>query len=396
MTTGGKAILSNLPILQLATNMCFMLTYLTSITRSITIGCRAPSNNPASPLNGAENVERFLGKFTARQSQGIPVGPSASHILAEACLNDVDRTLVDKGYRFTRYIDNYRIFTSDRAAGLNALHDLTDYLHTAHRLSIQDSKTWIEVVECLWSRIGEDPELKEQEEKERAIEEIIRDMKEDAGYEIEIKEIADAEINRKLGERLGSLLEEALLQRSVKYGMVRHVLRRAQAMRLRSLYPIVLDNLEKLVPVLRDVCRYFLQTLPNREDKAREVGSRLLELARKSDYAWCAFVQMWVLHFLQTKPVAADYSDACELAASAERSLGIRPMALLARAYARVHWVREQKERINSMSPWERRAVIWAGGILPRDERRSWLEFLKSDTNDVLERAIAVHLLSMS
>ena len=103
----------------------------------------------------AENVERFLGKFTARQSQGIPVGPSASHILAEACLNDVDRTLVDKGYRFTRYIDNYRIFTSDRAAGLNALHDLTDYLHTAHRLSIQDSKTWIEVVECLWSRIGE-------------------------------------------------------------------------------------------------------------------------------------------------------------------------------------------------------------------------------------------------
>ena len=63
-----------------------------------------------------------------------------------------------------------------------------------------------------------DPELKEQEEKERAIEEIIRDMKEDAGYEIEIKEIADAEINRKLGERLGSLLEEALLQRSVKYG----------------------------------------------------------------------------------------------------------------------------------------------------------------------------------
>ena len=38
----------------------------------------------------SRNIERFLGKFTARQSQGIPIGPAASHVLAEACLDDVD------------------------------------------------------------------------------------------------------------------------------------------------------------------------------------------------------------------------------------------------------------------------------------------------------------------
>ena len=342
----------------------------------------------------AVNVERFLGRYTAKQSQGIPVGPSASHVLAEACLNDVDHTLLDKRYEFTRYIDNYRIFGGDRVSGLMALHDLTDYLHAAHRLSIQDSKTRIERTECLLSRLREDPELKEQEEKERAIEEIMTGIRENAGYVTEIQEIDDADLNRELGKRLGSLLEEALVQRPVKYGMIRHVLRSAQAMRVRTLYPIVLKNLESLIPVFRDVCTYFVKTLSGERSRAREVGSHLLDVARNSDYAWCAYVRIWVLHLFQLRPALADYSEAAALARLAETSLGIRPMALLARAYEKVHWVRERKERIDNLSPWDRRAVIWAGSILPGAERRKWLDLLKDDTTDLLERAVVLHLKS--
>ena len=37
----------------------------------------------------AKNIEAFLMQLTARQSRGLPVGPYASIILAEACLNGV-------------------------------------------------------------------------------------------------------------------------------------------------------------------------------------------------------------------------------------------------------------------------------------------------------------------
>ena len=121
------------------------------------------------------NIERFLGQFTARQSQGIPVGPAASHVLAEACMNDVDQYLMDENYEFTRYVDNFRVFVDDRRTAIQALHDLIQYLHSAHRLAIQDSKTHFEPTADFMSSRLEDPETKEDERRERVIEDLIEE-----------------------------------------------------------------------------------------------------------------------------------------------------------------------------------------------------------------------------
>ena len=42
------------------------------------------------PSERSQNVEAFLSSLTAKQSRGLPVGPSASIVLAEASLTDVD------------------------------------------------------------------------------------------------------------------------------------------------------------------------------------------------------------------------------------------------------------------------------------------------------------------
>lgn len=73
----------------------------------------------------AKNVEYLLSSLTAGTSRGIPVGPTASAVLAEACLADVDAFLQRKKIVHTRYLDDFRIFCPNYAAALKALHDLT-------------------------------------------------------------------------------------------------------------------------------------------------------------------------------------------------------------------------------------------------------------------------------
>ena len=343
----------------------------------------------------SKNIERFLGKFTARQSRGIPIGPTASHVLAEACLNDVDQFLEDKGYEFTRYADNFRIFVDDRRSARRALHHLIHYLYTAHRLTVQESKTLLQPSDEFFVSRLEDPQRKEEEQQERALEELIDSVRDASGYaDIDVDSLGEDAPHEALRQTLIELFREALDCDPVRTGMARHVLRRARSIRTRSLYPLVMSNLESLVPVFRDVCLYILATLPKKDIRARRVGDELREFALESDYS-CSFVRMWVLHVLQAKPAASSYADAVSLGQSAEQDLGIRPLALLARAFNRASWVREQKEKVMTLPPWDRRAVIYAGKILPTDERRHWLRMVK-EKGDVLDNVIADHLLATS
>lgn len=55
----------------------------------------------------------LLTGWVRRDSYGLPVGSSASRILAEAALIEVDRHLLDAEVKFCRFVDDYRMFAPD-------------------------------------------------------------------------------------------------------------------------------------------------------------------------------------------------------------------------------------------------------------------------------------------
>ena len=55
-------------------------------------------------------VRKFLSKISGNNSYGIPIGPFASRVLAEAVLIDVDAALLSDGADFIRWVDDYTIF----------------------------------------------------------------------------------------------------------------------------------------------------------------------------------------------------------------------------------------------------------------------------------------------
>jgi hypothetical protein len=69
--------------------------------------------------------------------------------------------------------------------------------------------------------------------------------------------------------------------------------------------------------------------------------------------------------------------------------IGLRHHALIARRSKNLDWIREQKETWMNYSPWDRRAVIFAGSVLPPKERRIWLEMVAEATDDLLDKAVA-------
>jgi hypothetical protein len=85
--------------------------------------------------NRSRVTEAILsGINAAHHSRGIPVGPSASILLAECALADVDNFLIRRQFKYTRYVDDLRIFCESKEQAVKALHDLSEYLFTAHRL----------------------------------------------------------------------------------------------------------------------------------------------------------------------------------------------------------------------------------------------------------------------
>ncbi len=328
----------------------------------------------------SHSTERFLGGFTAKQSRGIPVGPAGSILLAEACLADVDSFLLRKGYEHARYVDDFRIFVSDRNTAIQALHDLTEYLYSVHRLSIQGAKTKLFSDAKFLEQELVDPEESELYRRYQRLNELMDEAELFTIYsQPEEIEITPEMKNQALRDALLSMFREVIRRKPVHLGFARYLLRRARLLRTRVILEDLLANLENLLPVLRDVISYLLAVYPRSDPSA--IGSALVGLLERSDFRDLTFVQSWVLFALSSAPGFCSSNQALGLADRARFEIRDRFGALIARTHGVVDWVRERKETWANTPPWSQRAIIWAGSILPRDERRHWLRPIKESSN---------------
>ncbi|MCW7076319.1 MAG: RNA-directed DNA polymerase [Candidatus Syntrophoarchaeum sp.] len=95
-------------------------------------------NNPEI----SKDLEKFLMKLNNKTSMGIPVGPAASIIMAEASLIDIDEFIFNRNANYVRYVDDFRIFSNSKIELELLLQDLTMYLYSSHRLNLSSSATF--------------------------------------------------------------------------------------------------------------------------------------------------------------------------------------------------------------------------------------------------------------
>lgn len=316
----------------------------------------------------AKEIESFLMRLNIKSSQGLPVGPAASIILAEAALIDVDQFIAQRGLEHVRYVDDYRIFSDDEADLKTILEDLVVYLHQQHRLGlvsektkIQDSATFLHV------------ELQNAYQLEKL--DLMRSIEAGNQYgeyqEVE-DEHEDDDDDTSLGERLSEALTRAKDSGVIDLGVMRAIIRRAKNAQDYTIAPLLSEDLEFYLPVINDVALYF-DSLPSMDHLvlAPALSHACVQghLESQSARVWIG----WYLarHVAAHTPVLKQYVQRCGIAitTAAELSRGNRA------------WSKEAKQRVSGTASWDRRAFILALSGLSEDERKVSLQLLKNSVS---------------
>jgi reverse transcriptase-like protein len=336
----------------------------------------------------ASDIEGFLIRLNDRVSHGVPVGPSASIIMSEAVLLDVDAFILGKGFKHTRYVDDFRVF-SDDVASLNQLHqDLTRYLHSSHRLVLASSKTRCRPTSDFLDTVLDDPE----EAERRGIHGALTAVGPINGYESELADdvpadLPDAALER--AEILQTLMDQVCAIDPIDLGLARHVLRRCRRYRIRAIVPQLLDNFAHFAPVMNDVVIY-LSAVMNRGLSDRQ-GPKLEAIILSPPVLEMEWVRYWAAELvvrnlvLLRRPVLRDFIiQYGDLEHRADAALLLRDVA----------WVRAQRARIDELGSWPRRRILRAGLALARDERRNWYQNIQANHRPGIERWLLPWLLA--
>lgn len=332
----------------------------------------------------ATSVELFITKMNNRVSRGVPVGPAASIVMAEAILMDVDRYIADQGFTHTRYVDDFHIF-SDSEAGLEALlRSLVLYLHSNHRLTLSSHKTRLLHSADFIAQVLDDPEDRERDEIHRALERVRRVVRYDfIGADEPTAAVTNPDVQARTAG-LQDLMQRVCDIQPLDLGLARHVLRRCRKLRLRAIVPLLLEHFDLFAPVINDVVLYLdAVTNPAFIDR---YSDRLISISRESNALSTALVATWWFDYIVKHEALVQQPTVQDIV----RLRGVfQSQAGMAITTRNVAWVRTYRDRLDDLGPWDRRQVLLASVVLAADERRPWMDNVQQNSADPLEKWVA-------
>jgi hypothetical protein len=351
-------------------------------------------------------LEKFLLGLNKKTSRGIPVGPASSIVLAEAIMADIDKKIMDHTRDFVRWVDDIRIFTKTKEEAITILHELSKYLYSSHRLVLSSKKTSIEPVELFIKNYFENEEKEEQkavleevdELAKEKIEEIINEVFEQVGpYEFDMDEvdidyekihteILDKDQFKAISKAYDKIFNINLSANNINFGILRHVLRKAKILRVRKILPTILDNFEKLLPVLREVVIYLDRIINS--SIVTEYSSYFKRIT-ESYYMKFPFVNHWISYLLQN-----EYFNEINIPENYNNIGTTRNKTLIALRKNDITWVKDYKDNIDILGVWDRRAVLFASQILSYDEMSNWANTV-AEQKDIIDQSITSYISSM-
>jgi len=153
----------------------------------------------------------------------------------------------------------------------------------------------------------------------------------------------------------------------------------------------IVRTIDKFVPVIRETIEYLLRLDILPSEKKSEIGKRLIEIYKDkaSSAAHLEYSRMYML-----RPFALDgewnsdeqyiklYQDALD------DDFSKREVLLAMGRSKKAFWFRSRKQNLHQMTPWIRRAFIYAASCLPSDEYKHWIRGIDSSLDNI-ERAVA-------
>ena len=334
-------------------------------------------------------IEKLLTAFSKNVSYGLPVGGPASRILAELALCGSDRLLVGSGMNFCRYADDYTIFCSSEQEAYSQLVALSQKLFI-EGLVLQKKKTRIlSAAEYLEINKQLDPAREEDEagasDESRLLSISVRydpySPTAEEDYEALAAAVREVDV-------IGILSRE-IAKTAIDATVAKQAVRAIKAMDA-ELYDgavrTMLDkeNLATLAPVFVSIMRTVRSVYDELKETTQEfVDAALVELFAGDSYVLKIDVNLCYYIQVLGKRYSVEKEEILTKLFATTTVPIIKRLIFVAMTNWRCdHWLSAMKNNYETMTVWERRAMIASSYVL-RDEGRHWRDFVKHGWNQI-------------
>lgn len=335
--------------------------------------------NSGFPNQATKWIITLLESTTAGVSRGIPVGPHAAHLLAEATLIPVDNSLEDRGINHIRYADDILIFCSDENDARKTLFDLATILDKQQRLTLQRHKTKILPPKDFVNFCDQMVEDRPINSNEKDLLNVIRKYSKGNPYiTISFNIISQADWSA-LGEsNVSKIINEYLESSPVDFIRLRWFYRRIAQVGHPGAVNISVEKMTKLAPCLAGICSYLASVQGMSSEQWKGLGEKLVNMLKNDDYSHNEYLRLSVLSLFARNVTLNHLPDLINLFSNSAPFVR-REIIFAAGNAGSVDWLREHKEAFKAMDDWQKRAFIYCAKKFPSDEKRFFLGSVNMD-----------------
>lgn len=319
-------------------------------------------------------IERTIKSFRSRQSYGIPVGGSASRIIAEAVIADSDAALLGEGYEFTRFVDDYRIFVKENQNPYEILSFLAEQLFLSEGLTLNGQKT--RVIEAAEYEKFLDEELPDPNgTAEAAVYDALSSI-------VYFDESPDPELIEQLkAVNLLGMLESEMSQTDWDFGKIKALFRALRVTRSNDAAEYITQRIGELNPLAKEVALYFSELKSTNIILPPNLKENILRnlLGNKHVPA----ITSWYLEMHNRGVISLTNRELTSL--DTTNPIIMRQIALGIGRNKEVNYFRRKKTSFDNLQQPVKYAFILAASCLPKDEYRTWVGAIRPRMNRPLD-----------
>ena len=316
-------------------------------------------------------IKKVIQVCRSKQSFGLPVGSSASRLLAEAVLCDTDRLLLDMELQATRYVDDYRIVASDNHNTHTILCRLAEHLLVTEGLSLNVAKTRIVDTDSL--QLSAQRRLQDvfSSAEMRALGRFLSAIYGDE----EIDDEDDIKPDNPFvdGDNLLERLDELRKQDGADLSSCKAILKVLRNTPNFDAHRLLRDHGDLAYYLARDFCRAIQATCRAGHNEAAQVEPLIWELLRKPPISELSYARLWLFNLYVTGALPVDR----KLIANRIGHPSILEDRQLIFIRARLNdrpYFREQRGRLGQVGELSKSALLVGASCLPNDEYRNWID----------------------
>lgn len=326
------------------------------------------------PNEVKNSIMRLLEYVTQKMSRGIPIGPHASHLLAEMSLIGIDESLAMKGINYCRYADDIIVFTENETDARTKTYMIANILDSNQRLMLQRQKTRLysceEFVKYAQQMLEDNPmDIQEEEMLD-----IIKTHSNNNPYvkicPTDLKEEERIVFSK---EKVEKLIEKYITPTYPDYPRLRWLFRRLTQIGTPSAIEYCIHNMDRLIPAISDVCQYLISAADMYDGRWENLGSDALALMQTELFKSNEFFQITLLNLFVKNTKMDHIAELARMYPTVPDNIR-RKIILCAYKNHAVSFIRELKEQYPSMSEWTKRSYLVACSILIPEERRFFLK----------------------